>query len=355
MPHAGSIQKKSLVRGGYAVSGVVLRGVVCAVPGQPIDNSKFSELFDDKAIRDIVRMVGVKTRYNARPDQTSADLCYLATERLLEQLDWATDSLDALIFVSQTPDHILPASACLLHGRLKLAPYCQAFDVSLGCSGYVYGLWLASTLIQAGCRRVLLLAGETSSRIVDCTDRGTSILFGDAGSATAIEAKSDVPSLHFRLGTDGMGSSALVIPDGGFRPFSPTTQTSLNPRSLHMDGGEVFSFSLRVVPALIHQILADAGVDSSSIDAYLLHQANEFMLNHIGKRIGASDTRLPINISRYGNTSSASLPLLLADDMAPRLKLKSEKVLLSGFGVGLSWGAVVGEIGPLLCAEVIGV
>ena len=342
-----------LRRGGYKVSGVALKGVVCAVPGEPIGNDKFAKVFGEKAVGEIIKMIGVQTRYWAAPNQTTADLCFVAAERLLARLEWSADSIDALIFVTQTPDHFLPASACLLHARLGLATDCQAIDVNLGCSGYVYGLWLASSLVQSGCNRVLLLAGDTISRLIDPTDRGTAVLFGDAGSATAIEADQTAGSVYFRLGTDGAGALALRVPEGGFRSADPDRPVTLDPRRLHMDGGEVFAFTLRVVPALIQNILDDAGLGPGAVDTYLLHQANQFMIKHIGKRIGADAPRLPINIQRYGNTSSATLPLLLADDMAARLQGTAARLLLAGFGVGLSWGAMLGDIGPLHCAEVV--
>ncbi len=341
-------------RGGYALSGVALRGVVCAVPGAPVPNAVIAETLGDQAVADVVKMIGVETRHWSAPDQTTADLCFAAARHLLQKLDWDSDSVDAVIFVTQTPDHPLPASACLLHGRLGLAADCQAFDVNLGCSGYVYGLWLAASLIQSGCRRVLLLAGETMSRLVDPNDRGTAVLFGDAGSASAIEHDPTAPVMRFRLGSDGSGAGALMVPQGGFRPVDPDRAFTLDPSRLHMDGGEVFTFTLREVPRLVAAILADADMTGDSVDAYLLHQANRFMLRHIGKKIGATDTdRLPINIDRYGNTSSATIPLLLADDMAQRLTTGAETLMLVGFGVGLSWGAVLAEFGPLACAEVI--
>jgi 3-oxoacyl-[acyl-carrier-protein] synthase-3 len=342
-------------QGAFAVGGAVLRGVVSAVPGQPIDNARFIERFGEQAVNDVVKMIGVEARHWARPDQTTADLCLDAARVLLERLDWTADSVDALIFVSQTPDHRLPATACILHGRLGLAPGCQAFDVSLGCSGYTYGLWLAAAMINAGCRRVLLLAGETSSRLVDPSDRGTAILFGDAGTASGLEAASGAPPIHFRLGTDGSGAGALIVPEGGFRtPVSdPDRPEGLDPTRLHMDGGEVFTFTLRAVPRLIKDTLADAGVEGDSVDAYLLHQANRFMLRHIAKKIGASEAQTPINIDRYGNTSSATLPLLLTTDLARRVTSAPSRMMLVGFGVGLSWGSALMELEPLVCAETI--
>jgi len=164
-----------------------IAGVVSCVPSRRIDNTVFTERFGEAAVNDVVKMIGVQTRYWTDANTTTADLCYQAAARLLEGVAWAHDTIDGLIFITQTPDYRLPATACDLHGRLGLKPTCVAFDVNLGCSGYVYGLWLASTLLQSSCRRVLLLVGDTSSKLIDPEDRSTAILFGDAGTATAIE------------------------------------------------------------------------------------------------------------------------------------------------------------------------
>ncbi|MES2032918.1 MAG: ketoacyl-ACP synthase III, partial [Pseudomonadota bacterium] len=162
---------------GYTIAGVALRGVVSAVPEQRVTNEHFESDFSADDIRDVIKMIGVEARHWTADGQTTADLCRGAAARLLARLAWDPASVDALIFVSQTPNQRLPATACELHGELGLSPHCQAFDVGMGCSGYAYGLWLGSALIAAGCRRVLLLAGDTSSRMIDPKDRGTALLF----------------------------------------------------------------------------------------------------------------------------------------------------------------------------------
>ena len=310
---------------GFALPGVRMRGVVSVTPERRLDNADFVERFGEDAVRDVTKMIGVETRYWVRPGQTTSDLCLVAGERLLERLDWACDSVDALIFVSQTPDQRLPATACVLHSRLGLPPHCQAFDVGLGCSGYVYGLWLASTLITAGCARVLLMAGETSSLLIDHDDRGTALLFG------------------------------VAVPAGGFRePVQDSRRAGpFNPEHLFMDGGEVFAFTLRAVPKLVAETLAHAGCGVEEVDAFVLHQANRFMLTHLAKKIGARPDQAPINIDRFGNTSSATLPLVLTTDLAKRLAASPANIALVGFGVGYSWGAALMQIGPLACAETI--
>ena len=340
---------------GFALPGVRLRGVVSAVPERRLQNADFIGRFDEAAVRDVTRMIGVETRYWVPEGQTTSDLCLIAAERLIQRLDWTPESVDALIFVSQTPDQRLPATACVLHSRLGLAPHCQAFDVNLGCSGYVYGLWLASTLITAGCGRVLLLAGETASLLIDQNERGTALLFGDAGTASALERDDAAPVTTFVLGTDGGGGSNLIVPAGGFRPPAedPRRAGPFNPEHLFMDGGEVFAFTLRAVPKLVGETLAHAGCTVEEVDAFVLHQANRFMLTHLAKKIGARPEQVPINIDRFGNTSSATLPLLLTTDLAERLTSAPASIALVGFGVGYSWGAALMRTDPLACAETI--
>lgn len=342
-------------RGGYAIGGVAMRGIVSAAPKNVVDNAAFEDRFGAEAVAEVVKMIGVEQRRIAPPQQTTADLCFEAAKTLIARLDWATDSIDGLIFVSQTPDYRLPATACSLHGRLGLSTHCQALDVSLGCSGYVYGLWLASTLVKAGLKRVLVLAGDTSSRMVDPNDRATALLFGDAGSATALEADDAAAPMHFRLGSDGAGARHLIIPEGAYRTGQQDGRwgEGFDPTHLYMDGAEVFTFTLRAVPALVRQTLADAGLAPEDVDAYALHQANRFMLRHLAKKIGAGEDRVPINIERYGNTSSATIPLLLTTDLAQRITTAPTRLMLVGFGVGYSWGAALIDAAPLTVAEAI--
>jgi 3-oxoacyl-[acyl-carrier-protein] synthase III len=339
---------------GFSVPGVRLRGVVAALPKRRLENAFFEAQIGADAVADVVKMIGVKARYWVDEGQTASDLCFVAAERLIETLGWERASVDALIFISQTFDQRLPATACVLHGRLGLAPHCQAFDVGLGCSGYVYGLWLASALIAAGCRRVLVLAGDTISRVVDMSDRATALLFGDAGSATAVEHDASAPPACFVLGSDGAGASNLIVSGGGFRAPAPDPRrpAGLDPEHLFMDGGEVFAFTLRAVPRLVQDTLQQAGRSVEEVDSFVLHQANQFMLRHLAKKIGAPE-RTPTNIDRYGNTSSASIPLLLATDLAERLAAAPSRLMLVGFGVGYSWGAALFDAEPLGCVEVV--
>lgn len=335
-----------------SLSGSRIAGVVSCVPGPRVDNRSFLTRFGDKAV-EIEKMTGVRQRHWVDEDTTTADLCQHAAERLLDQLGWERSTVDAIFLVTQTPDYRLPATACALQGRLGLASHVLAFDVNLGCSGYPYGLWLTMATIASGsARRVLLLAGDTISRTVDPEDRSTAMLFGDAGTATAIEADA-TGAAHFILGTDGTGERQLIIAEGAYRRVSDAAASSgTKADALYMDGGAIFNFTLATVPKLVAATL-ERGGGADVFDAFLFHQANAFMLRHLAKKAKLPIERVPVNIDRFGNTSSATIPLLMTTDLAERLRNSQTRLGMFGFGVGFSWGSVDITVGPLACAETI--
>ena len=337
------------------ISGSHIAGVVSCLPSRLIANAHFLDRFGDK-VHDVVKMTGVETRHWVEDGTTTSDLCAAAAERLLDSLDWDRASVDGLLFVSQTPDYRLPATACLLQDRLGLRRGILAFDVSLGCSGYPYGLWLAMMMLQTGAaRRILLAVGDTSSIMNDPDDRSTVLLFGDAGTVTAIEATT--PSADpacFILGTDGAGADNLIVAEGAFRKREATGKLEGHHLDkLFMDGGEVFNFTLKAVPALVRDTMEAAGSRIEDYDLFLFHQANAFMIRHLLKKAKLPPEKVPINIDRYGNTSSATLPLLMTTDASEALISGQRQVALFGFGVGYSWAAASLRIGPLGCCETI--
>ncbi|WP_333710275.1 ketoacyl-ACP synthase III [Malikia spinosa] len=335
--------------------GAKVVGLVACVPATRVDNLSFTERFGESAVSDVVKMIGVKTRRVAEKGVTTRDLCRVAGEKLLGKLGWDRKTVDAVVFLSQTPDFILPATACALHADWQLPSSCIAFDINLGCSGYPYALWQAMMMIQTGAaKRVLLAVGDTISKIIDENDRSTAMLFGDAGTVTALEADENGFST-FLLGTDGAGVRNLIVPQGAFRSEERVDPRLEGKRSdcLYMDGGEIFNFTLKSVPILIANSLALAKLSVDDVDAFLLHQANFFMIKHLAKKSKVPSEKLPININEYGNTSSASIPLLMADLLADRLKSESLQLALFGFGVGYSWASAILKIGPLKCVEVI--
>jgi 3-oxoacyl-[acyl-carrier-protein] synthase-3 len=329
------------------VRGVGILGIASAVPDIVVTSAEEGAVFGKDEMEKIAATTGIRERRVAPEGICTSDLCIYAAEELLKSTGIKRESIDVLILVTQTPDYILPATACSLHGRLGLPTGCAAFDVNLGCSGYTYGLWLASHLIAGGgANRVLLLAGETSSRPVNPLDRSARPLFGDAGTATIIESNPKSSEIRFTFGSDGTGQNDLIIPAGGFRArFSDAVCGSIlcedgNTRrlvDLHMDGSAVFVFTLdRVIP-LIRESMKDTSWTPEDLDFLVLHQANEFMLKHLSKAVKIPWEKVPCSLSRFGNTSSASIPLTMTTELSSNGRVVARRLLLAGFGVGLSW------------------
>jgi 3-oxoacyl-[acyl-carrier-protein] synthase III len=297
-----------------------LAGVVACLPDQQVHNIQLTDQFPIDDIRQISKSTGVESRYLADKQVTTGDLCLEAAKKLLHCLEWPLHSVDGVILMTQTPNQTLPATACRIQHQLGLTKDTFAFDVNLGCSAYPYGLWLAGSLFSSGAKRILLLAGDTISHIVDPSDRATALLFGDAGTATALE-KGESDTWHFLLGTDGSGADCLQAPQGGH---------------LSMQGPSVFEFTLREVPPLIDRLNSILG---NQHDYYLFHQANRFMIEHLRRKCSIPPEIFPINIGMYGNTSSASIPLLMVSSLANSLVAPFARIALVGYGVGLSWAA----------------
>ena len=326
-----------------SLSGASIAGIATCVPEQKVANIDLTDQFDEADLRKIIGMVGIKTRHISNGKQCSTDLCLAAAKMLLEKLQWETDSIDGLIMVTQSPDYLLPSSSCLLHRDLGLSEDCATFDIGLGCSGYPYGLWVAHMMIAAGqCRRVILAHGETPSLFTNPTDRATRLLFGDAGSATAIEADPNGSRWHYNLKTDGAGFDALIIPAGGFRERQPQSPDHC---FVAMNGPQLFTFTTQEVPVLINETLSHAELGPENIDYFVFHQANRFITRHIAKKMHVDEAKIPSTIEEYGNTGGVSVPLTITKGID---KLDSNALVMAlGYGVGLSWGSALFE----LCAN----
>lgn len=329
------------------INGIALRGIVSALPTGVQDVADMAARFGADQAERIAAATGIRRRHIAAPGQCMSDLALPAARTLLSDLGWTADSIDLLITVTQTPDHPLPATACLLQQRLGLDRRCAAFDVGLGCSGYVYGLWLAASLLSGmGRGRCLLVAGDTTSRTLDPADRSVAPLFGDAGTVTALEFDPDAGALTIDVGTDGAGAPYLIQPGGGARqPDGPP---------LFMDGTQVFAFTLREVPKAIAATLATAGIAVAGIDHVVLHQANEMMVRRLGQKIGATAEQMVLALADRGNTSSASIPLAISDSLSDSMRGGARTLLLCGFGVGWSWGTAIWRVGPFgVCRTIL--
>lgn len=340
-----------------------ITGIATAVPERVIPITDSAAVFGEDAVSKIGQSIGVINRRSSEILCTS-DLVYAAAERLLADLGVPASEVEALIFVTQTPDYRLPASACLLQKRLGASKGCAAFDVNQGCSGYVYGLWLAHCLVEAGAaKKVLLLVGDTSSRLAGSQDRSTAMLFGDAGTASMVERDDSASPAHFHLGTDGSGAPNLIVPAGAYRlrptpdRFEARLRADGNLRAdtdVYMNGAEIFAFTLREVPKMISQVLAQANWTKDMVDHFVMHQANQFMLKHLAKRMALPTEKVPLSIADLGNTSSASIPATMTHSLISILSgTQSHKLLLAGFGVGYSWGAAALTLQGLVMPSLI--
>jgi 3-oxoacyl-[acyl-carrier-protein] synthase III len=331
--------------------GARIAAVCSCVPTKRFDNLTDSGEFSEEEIRKVTGMAGVSARRLAGDTVCSSDLCIMAARRAMERLDWSPDSIDALIMVTQTPDYFLPSTACVVHHQLSLADHCAAFDVGLGCSGYPYGLWLAGMMLQGGgVKRALVLHGETPTRFSDKADRSVSLLFGDAGSATALEAYNDASEWHYALHSDGSGYHSMIIESGGFRD-----RFGSDPRKhcVYMNGALIFNFTIKRVPALIDETLKGAGISSNDVDYFIFHQSNQFIMKHLCTKQSISLEKVPIILKDFGNTGGPSIPLTLTEGKLQRPTEKALRLMLLGYGVGLSWASALLDLDALAILETI--
>lgn len=317
-----------------------IAGVVSCVPSTVFDNTRDCTTFPEEDVRKVVAMAGINKRHVSDEGTCSSDLCTAAAKQLLKKLDWEPDTINALIMVTQSPDYFLPSTACVVHANLGLPMECAAFDVGLGCSGYTYGLWLASMMLQTpGFKRVLLLHGETPSRFTHESDRSVFLLFGDVGTATAIEAVDDQSNSglwHFCMNTDGTGYDVMLMKAGGFRQ---RTSPEVLDYCVSMDGARIFNFTVKRVPSLVKSTLQAGNYSIDDIDYFIFHQSNRFIMKHLGRQLHIPDEKLPIILDQFGNTGGASVPLTLTQGAIQTNRLL--RVMLAGYGVGLSWGSAL--------------
>lgn len=340
---------------------VRIAGIATAVPDRVKTSADDAVRFGADEMQRVVKNTGVSRRSVAYHLCTS-DLCAAAVEKLLPELGWERESIDVIVLVTQTPDYPSPATACLLQHRLGLPRGVAAFDVNLGCSGYTYGLWLVASLLSTGAlRRGLLLAGDTVSRAAAPTDRAVVPLFGDGGSATALEFDRNAPPFWTVFGTDGSGGPHLHTLAGAARhpiqanDLDETLRMDGVTRSnqhTYMNGAEVLTFAMRNVPAMVNEAHAAAGWAPEQVEHYVFHQASRFMLKNVGRCARIPNDKLVIGLEGYGNTSSASIPVALNDQLLS-LRERPLNLVLGGFGIGWSWCANSVQLGPIVMPDVV--
>ena len=344
------------------VKGVELKGLAVALPKYEVSNLDFP--FLEKMEKEmIVKSVGIDSRRIAGEHTTAADLCLAAADALLQKIGWARDEISVLILVTQTPDYLTPCTAAILQDKLKLSRKCLAFDINLGCSGFPYGLATVSSFLQSiPGGKGLLLIGDKSSQMVSPSDKSTAMLFSDAGSAAALENTGKQVEMIYDLNTDGSGWQSLMIPDGGSRnPATPQSfkQVTLtkgierSPLNLQMNGIDIFNFAARQVSPSITNLLKKNGLSVSDIDFFFFHQANKIINEHLRKVLKIEKEKAPSVLHLYGNASAASIPVTIAATSSGQLSNGTHRLLLSGFGVGLSWGNAILDVEHLLCLPVL--
>ncbi len=341
---------------------VRIAGIAAGVPKLVYSNLTLSaekgEISGNYTPEAFVELTGVQERRWSETLCTS-DLCYAAAEQLIADLGWEKSDIGALFFVSQTADYVLPATACILQHRLGLSTECYAADIALGCSGWVYGLSSALSLMNTGSiRKVLLLAGDAKKRAPQPSDP----LFGSAGTVTALEyTEEEGASFKFHFGTDGSGYDAILMPDGGSRnqvkpeTFIPEDYEGkpMHRMQTHMKGMDVFSFGITTAPKTVKKLGEHFGFDYLSYDYFLFHQANLKMNAMIAKKLKLPQEKVPMCMRHFGNTSSASIPLTLVTQLKGKVEDTPTKFLCCGFGVGLSWGTVAFETEKLVISGLV--
>ena len=331
-------------------NNIGISAIAACVPQKIEYNKDLGYMMSDEEIQKAIQNIGIEERRITDSNVCASDLCFKAAQQLL--IDNAIDpqSIDVLIFVSQTSDYHQPATAAILQHKLGLSKNTLAFDINLACSGYVYGLSTAYAYAQnEGVNRVLLLVGETMSKIVSRYDKVNTPLFGDAGTATLIEKGEQFGQSIFSLHTDGKGAEVMMIPDGGFRnpvsadSFVEETDANGDKRSrlqFRMDGMAVFNFGMSEEPRDVKNLVEAAGLELGQVDLLIYHQANKFMTDFFSKWLKFDKAKTPYSIRKYGNTSSASIPLTIVSELYEAYP-ERKNVILSGFGAGLSWGSVL--------------
>lgn len=330
------------------INNISIRAISACVPKNRLDMLSLGGDFGDSEVRRIISTTGINSIRQVDNNTTASDLCFIAAKDILKKLNLGPDEIDGLIFVSQTRDYILPQTSHILQSRLGFKEDTICFDLPVGCNGYIYGLFQAALLIQSSaCDKVLVLSGDTTTKIINDNDRSVKMVFGDGGSATLIE--SGTKEMSFIIYSDGEKYEDLIIRSGGSRiPHSErsdvlVTDNDGNSRKssdLFMDGMSIFNFAIKRVPTVIQEILTYTGWRKEDVDLFALHQANKFMVDYLRKKINLPLDKIPIVVDGFGNTGPATIPIVLTETLCNRDNDYYKKVILCGFGVGLSWGAL---------------
>ena len=337
----------------YELPHIKIAAVASAVPTEVVKLESFAEKFGAEYVEKYKEQTGVKQFHKTREHQTASDLAFAAAENIINTKGIDRESIGALVFIAHSKDYWRPATACVLHKRLGLKKDCAAFDISLACSAVPYGMFVLGSLMESSdIERALLLVGETPQKITNPDDKSSCMLIGEGGGAFLLE-KADAEGVGISgiCRSFGQGYNAIIMPGGGFRNPNPPTEEYVwkdgNKRSMYnvmMRGEDVFAFTISDIPKTIKEYLAKIDSSVDDFDCLAIHQANKFILQMLCKKLKVSPQKMPICLDRYGNTSAASIPMVLGDVYGNLDESKELSVLMSGFGVGLSWGVCSAKI-----------
>lgn len=344
-------------------NGVGITAMSACVPKNVIKNLEYTQYFPTADVAKLVEKTGIYERRFANAKTCSSDLCYAAAEKLFADNDIDRSSIDILIFITQTPDYRMPANSLLLQERLKLPTSTMAFDITLGCSAFIYGISVAYSLLsQPNVKKILILDGETRSKVYSPKDRKTAFLFGDGGVAALVEKDHKFGDTYISLNSDGSMADAIKINGGGYR--NPSSVETLKEKVVdeygnirtdengYMDGESVFNFVATKVPQDIKKLCSQTCIDLQLMDYYIFHQANNFMNQFIIKKLKIDKGKVPSTIAKFGNTSSVSVPLTIVSELKDKLN-GSHNLLLSAFGVGLTWATAITSFVDTQISEIV--
>lgn len=329
---------------------VKISGIASALPKEIFDLSSLSESYGANEVAKIIKATGIERVHLAPEGKTTSDYCVAAAEALIPKIGMSKDDIDGIVFVTETPDYIVPHTSAIIQDRLGLSHWTIAFDINYGCAGYVYGIFQACMLVESGyCKNVLLCAGDTLSRYVNPRDRALRMVLGDAGTATIVSrSEKEEQDTAFSFFTDGAGAKHLIIPAGGQRIWRHKGVTDIvkedadgNARSqenIFMDGLEIMEFTLHEVKKLIDETLAMVNWQRNDVDLYALHQANKLIVNYIVRQLKVDKNKVPVSVKNTGNTSSGTIPLMICNTFS-NVNDDLKKVIICGFGTGLSCAA----------------
>jgi 3-oxoacyl-[acyl-carrier-protein] synthase-3 len=326
-----------------------IKAIEYHLPSDRLTNEDLALKFPDWPATKIEEKTGIRERHIASLGECSSDLAVRAAEKLFARESCSPQDIDYLLFCTQTPDYFLPTTACLLQDRLHLKNSCGALDFNLGCSGFVYGLGLAKGLIETGqAHNILLITAETYSKLIHPADKSVRTVFGDGAAATLIGTIENEPgSLESAIGpivvgTDGSGANNLIVRAGGLRQlWHAQSGDSPGPEHLYMNGAEVYTFTLRTIPAVLDELLLRAGKSMEDVDFFIFHQANRYILENLRKKVKIPEDRFYVDMTFCGNTVSSTIPIALKEASGKGLIKKGQCLAVLGFGVGYSWAGAL--------------